>query len=533
MRRRLGKSKPGKKQSHLSRDNKKESLTTLGEKLKTSNPKLVERFEAIQGVELTVPRLVQVIEDLLPYPWDDIELFEEAVKLTAEGFYWEAVGVCHDVLHLSPNAYPVYHLLGHVYGAMGNTKEEIENYRKAVRLKPNYPQIYFDLCTAYWVSGKEKKALVALKKSIPMAPDFAVADYWLTFIFDRLGRNRDRYQVSETDKSESTQTFAQICGLLGDAFMEYGYHTSARQALKRAVRVCPDFAHGYYSLGTLHLKKLRNPKRAVKYLEMAEQLYIRQNDFPRASLAHQLYRAKEEVHNKEKAADEWLKEGLRLQGLGWYQSAVDAYRMAQGFKADFLDAFYNMGVAYGCMEENDIDALHKAVWVFKKSIDISPDFIHSYTALGASYIKQGELDLAMEILTRAIHIDSKDSNVYYYLGIACRMNSQFSQAVDYMRQAVELKPDSVPVQFYFGLSLMDLEIYDEACAAFREVVRIKPDFADGHLILGKLYHEQLSDPDKALPHLKKAEKLFMKQEDYQRVGQIRQLLIRRPTKSGL
>jgi tetratricopeptide (TPR) repeat protein len=533
MRRRLIKGKPSKKQGRLSRGSKNESLSTLGETLKTSNPKLVERFEAIQGVELTVPRLVQVIEDLLPYPWDDIELFEEAVKLTAEGFYWEAVGVCHDVLHLSPNAYPVYHLLGHVYGAMGNAKEEIENYRKAVRLKPNYPQIYFDLGTAYWVSGKEKKALVALKKTIPMAPDFAVADYWLTFIFDRLGRNRDRYQDSEMDTVAVTQTFARICGLLGNAFMEFGYHTSARQALKRAVRVWPEFAEGHYLLGTLHIKKLRNPKRSVKHLETAEQLYIRQNDFPRAALAHQLYRSKDEVHDKKKAADEWLKEGLRLQGLGWYQGAVEAYRMAQGFKPDFLDAFYNMGVAYGCMEENDIDALHKAVWVFKKSIDISPDFIHSYTALGASYIKQGELELAMETLNRAIHVDPKDSNVYYYLGIACRMSSQFSQAVDYMRQAVALKPDSVPVQFYFGLSLIDLEIFEEACAAFREVVRVKPDFADGHFMLGKLYREQLSDPVKALPHLKKAEKLFMKQEDYQRVGQIRQLLLRRPTKPDL
>ena len=80
---------------------------------------------------------------------------------------------------------------------------------------------------------------------------------------------------------------------------------------------------------------------------------------------------------------------------------------------------------------------------------------------------------------------------------------------------------------------MDLELFEEACTAFREVVRIKPDFADGHLMLGKLYREQLSDPDKALPYLKKAEKLFMKQEDFQRVGQIRQLLLRRPTKSKL
>lgn len=524
----LAKKKNKRKKEHSSFDNEGKGLSTLGEKLKNSNPDLVERFEAIQGIELTVPRLVQVMEDLLPYPWDDIELFEEAIKLTAQGFYGEAVAVCGDVLRLSPNAYPAYHLLGHIFGAMGNHREEIEHYRKAVRLKPNYPQIYFDMATAYWVSGKEKKSFATIKKTIPMAPDFAVADYWLTFIFDRLGRNRDIYQVSEKDTLVPTETFAQICGLIGVAFLEYGYHTSARQAFKKAVRVCPDFAEGYYQLGKLHIKKLRNPKRSVKYLEVAEQLYIRKNDFPRAALAHQLYRPKGEVHDQNKAADEWLKEGLRLQNLGRYQEAVDAYRMAQGFKPDFLDAFYNMGVAYGCMEENGIDALHKAVWVFKKSIDTNADFIHSYTALGASYIKQGELDLAIQVLTQAVGVDPEDLNVYYYLGIACRMNSQFAQAADYMRQAVALKPDSVQVQFYFGLCLMDLELFDEACAAFREVVRIKPDFAEGHLMLGRIYRENLSEVEKSLNHLKKAEKLFVKLEDYQRVGEIRQLLSRQP-----
>ena len=67
------------KKKQESSSNKSVGLSTLGEKLKSNNPDIVERFEAIQSVELTVPRLVQVMEDLLPYPWDDIELFEEAI----------------------------------------------------------------------------------------------------------------------------------------------------------------------------------------------------------------------------------------------------------------------------------------------------------------------------------------------------------------------------------------------------------------------------------------------------------------------
>ena len=116
------------------------ALSTLGEKLKSSNPELVEHFEAIKGMELSVPRLVQVVEDLLPYPWEDPALFEEGVKLTAQGFYNEAIAVFKDVLRISPNAYPAYHLLGHVYMALGNRKEEIENYKDQIK-KQNHQNI--------------------------------------------------------------------------------------------------------------------------------------------------------------------------------------------------------------------------------------------------------------------------------------------------------------------------------------------------------------------------------------------------------
>ena len=501
-------------------------LSTVGDELKNSNPELAEHFEAIKNIELSVPRLVQVIEDLLPYPWEDSALFEGGIKLTAQGFYNEAIAVFLDVLQISPNAYPAYHLLGHIYMALGNRKQEVENYRKAARLKPNYPQIYIDLGTAYWMQGKEKKSYAAFKKIVPMAPDFAIADYWLTFIFDRLGRNRDVYEMNKKDLEAPKKIFANICALIGQAYLEFGYHTVARQAFKRAVRVWPEFAEGHYLLGYLHIKKLRNPKRAVKFLETAEQLYIRQNDFQRASLVHQLYRPKDEVQEKNKAAEEWLKEGLRLQNLTWYQAAVDAYQMARGFKPDFLDAYYNMGVAYGCMEENGIDALHKAVWVFKKSIDLNPQFIHAYTALGASYIKQNEIEEAITVLNRAEEVCPKDSNVYFYLGIASRIKGNFKEAVEYLKKAVVLKPDSVQVQFYLGLSLADAELYDDACMAFREVIRIKPNFADGHMMLGNLYRENIPEPEKAIYHLKRAEKLFVKMEDFQRVGYIRQLLSR-------
>ena len=93
------------------------------------------------------------------------------------------------------------------------------------------------------------------------------------------------------------------------------------------------------------------------------------------------------------------------------------------------------------------------------------------------------------------------------MGIASRINSRFKEAVEYLRKAVALKPDSVQVQFYLGLSLIDAELYDDAGSAFREVVRIKPDFADGHMMLGNLYRENIPEPDKAAVSFKKSREI--------------------------
>jgi tetratricopeptide (TPR) repeat protein len=104
------------------------------------------------------------------------------------------------------------------------------------------------------------------------------------------------------------------------------------------------------------------------------------------------------------------------------------------------------------------------------------------------------------------------------------MSSHNEKAAEYLKKSAEGQPQSVQVQFYLALTLMDLGRYEEAGEVFEEVLRIKPDFADGHYMLGRLYLENLFDSEKAISHLKKAEKLFLKLEDYQQSAHVRQLL---------
>ena len=501
------------------------SLAELGDELRKKNPDMMKKVEALQGPETSFPKIIEDIYDLLPYSWDDLEHFEFGVEQIIAGNFSTAIDTLKNLARKNPDCYPAHHLLGFAFGCLQQYKQEMDCYRKAVKIRPDYPQIYIDMAMSYWYQGKEKKAFSEFKRAIPLAPEFATVEFWLQLIFERLERNRVIARSGENEDRESKLAMASGCCLLGIAYLEYGQHIAARHAFKKAVCLSPDFAEAQYQLGAIHIKRLRNPKRAEKYLERAEQLFLKQGDLQRATLVHQLCRP-EKITDKDKAAGEWLKEGLRLQQMERHQGAVDAYKMAIKFQPNFVDAFYNLGIAYGSLEDTGLELIHKAIWAFKQVIQMKPDFIHAYSALGASYIRQGEYDDALKILTSALELEPKESSIFYYLGVASRLTGDNQGAVDHFKNAVNLSPGSVQSSFYLGLTLMEVERYVEACEVFEMVVRVKPDFADVHFMLGNLYTEKIKDADKAVSHLKKAEKLFVKLDDNLSLSHVRQILVR-------
>ncbi|MBI4383737.1 MAG: tetratricopeptide repeat protein [Nitrospinae bacterium] len=534
-------------------------LSTLGERLSEKNPDVLKKFAAIKGPDRSFERQLQVLADLLPYAWKDSEAFKEAVKLGLNREYEDAIALLREVLRFDPDGYPAFHLMGCFHNGLGDFKQEVECYRKAIKIRPDYPQAYYDLGIAYWLLGNERKAFAAFKRAAPLAPEFAVADYWLTFRFDRLATG-DRAENKKKDTAQRDRVMAQAFYMIGNAFVEFRMHTAARHAFKKAERTRQDFAEAFYQLGELHIKKLRNPGRAAKYLGQAEQLFVRQNELQKASLAHQLYCRWDEIKDKEAAGADWLKEGLRLHKAGRHQAAIDAYTLAIQFKPKYLEALYNKGIAYGCLaDERDAAALmgnldgadageeeddpvaseslpagkrgdsgdseiEKAIWAFKDALRVKPDYVHAHIGLGASYIKSGHPEEAVAALQEAAGLRPPHYAVFYYLGVANRMLGRSENAVEALKTAAALKPDSAQLHFYLGLAYADLGQFQPACDSLQEAARLKPDFAAAHLVLGDLFNGKLGDVEKAVQHLKRAEKLYLKLDDQKQAAQVRQML---------
>ncbi len=499
-------------------------MSTLAEALKQAHPEMLKQVENWKKSNPEIDNLVDDLIDLFPFSWDDPSLLEEAVSCGYRGEFEEAIGQCEELLKRQSQAYPAFHLMGYYQGSLGFHKEAIENYKKSIKVKPDYPQVYIDLGIEYSLAGKEKKCFSAFKQAVALLPDFELADQWMEFAFEKLGRFNPLTGLNGKGFESMEGIWANACCYLGKAFIEFRQHIPARHAFKKAVKLMPDFSEAVYELGALHLQRLRSPKKAKKYLDQAEAMFLKDNDWQNASLAHQLKSSYEEVPDKDKAAEEWLKEALRLQKAGRFRVAIDAYKNAIRFRPKNLEAYYNMGIAYGCIPEAGTEEIDKAIWAFKDTLKIKPDYIHAYIGLAASYIKMNRFQDTIELLIEAIDIAPNHSPVFYYLGMAYRMSGQLDKAIGALKQSVELQKDSVQALFDLGLALLDKERFQESCDAFQEAVRLKPDFAAGHYMLGNVYYLKLVDIEKALVHLKKAERLYLKLEDYYHASRIRQLI---------
>ena len=502
-----------------------ESLSTIGDALRELSPDMAIRFKALQGVESPAEWVMEVIFDLFPYAWKDTELLGEAIINIFACEFDEAAESLKGAIEMNPDAYPAYHLLGHVYGCMGNYKEEIECYRKIIKLRNDYPHLHYSLGMSYWLAGRKKKAMAEFHVAIPMIAEFAIPEFWFAFTFEKLNRYPAKNNgTGDKNTIEKKRVLSQLFYMIGLELIEYGHNSEARQAFKKSIQLRPEFAEAYCQLGFVHIKKLRNSKRAEKYLQTAEHLLQERKELQRAKLIHQICNSSDLPKDKNKAAEDWLKEGLRLQQLGLNQGAVDAYKIAISFKRDFLDAYYNMGIAYGSLEEAGVDVLDNALGALKQSVRLNSDFIHGYIALGAAYIRKEDYESALDALERAILINSKDPNAHYYMGVVCRATKKFEKAAASLHNSVLLKPDSLQMQYFLGLVLIDCEKFQRACDALNEAVRIKPGFAEGHYMLGYVYLKKLFDVEKGVYHLSKAEKLYIKLEDFDRLEKVRAML---------
>jgi len=190
--------------------------------------------------------------------------------------------------------------------------------------------------------------------------------------------------------------------------------------------------------------------------------------------------------------------GVTYRELGRYNEAVEAYKQTILIQPDDAGAHYNLGEAYV-----KLGRYNEAVEAYKQAIRINPDYAAAYLNLGVAYGKLGRYNEAVEAYKQAIRIKADHANAHYNLGVAYGKLGRYNEEVEAYKQAIRIQPDHAEAYQNLGLAYGELGRYNEEVEAYKQAIRINPDYADAYLNLGVAY-DKLGQYNEAIEVYKRA-----------------------------
>ena len=173
--------------------------------------------------------------------------------------------------------------------------------------------------------------------------------------------------------------------------------------------------------------------------------------------------------------------GVILKDLGKLQKAEFLYRKAIEIKPDFAEAYYNLGIIL-----SDLGKLEEALFLYRKAIEIKPDYIKAYSNLGSILSDLGKLEEAEFLYRKVIAINPNYAKAYSNLGIILSDLGKLEEAQFLYHKAIKIKPDFAEAYYNLGIILIDLGKLEEAELSFYKAIEIKPDFAEAYFSLSDL-----------------------------------------------
>jgi len=273
------------------------------------------------------------------------------------GKYKEALKHFKKTVMLDPAYFIGFYHMGSLYEEMGGVREKaIQMYKKALSLERNFDLAHESLGDMYFEEGKFKKAAVHYEILLKMYPD----DVEYT---NRLGKslvnmNSFKKAILVLKKLLDKKTSPGILSLIGYSYRKQGNTPKAREYLKKAIELKPDFAEAICSLGKVE------------------------------SMDGNIFKA-----------------------ANYYKNAIIA-------EPDFAEAYYMLGKAYSVMFkiEGDRKYLRQSIDILEQATAIEKDNPEIYYQNGLNYIKEENYPRALEMFKESYFL--QEENISYILGLA-------------------------------------------------------------------------------------------------------------------
>jgi protein O-GlcNAc transferase len=149
------------------------------------------------------------------------------------------------------------------------------------------------------------------------------------------------------------------------------------------------------------------------------------------------------------------------------------------------DALHLRGVLQGRMGRMDL-----AIELIRKAIGVNPNVAEFHFHLGIALKAGGKLDEAIAAYRRALELDPGHAHAHCNLGVALKAAGRTEEAIAAYRAGLQRCPDFVGLYNNLGAALVDIGQFEEAIACYHRVLRSRGDDASVHTNLANALRSQ-------------------------------------------
>ncbi len=152
-------------------------------------------------------------------------------------------------------------------------------------------------------------------------------------------------------------------------------------------------------------------------------------------------------------------------------------------------------------QSGDIEAAEKA---YKKILKSNPDNFDALHLLGVIAGQKGNDELAIDLISKAIVINSKDARSHYNLGFSLQKLKHYELALSCYEHATLLDPNYAIAFSNSAAILKELGKFDAALGSYNEALKLNPDNAEDYsnraVVLTSLHRaeEAITDCEQAI-----------------------------------
>jgi adenylate cyclase len=181
--------------------------------------------------------------------------------------------------------------------------------------------------------------------------------------------------------------------------------------------------------------------------------------------------------------------------------AKEMFRKAIDLDPDYGDAYWALGMAQvlnatAGWTEFFSQTIQQAQDLAKKALSLEESNAGPHALLGSCYLFQGEYDLAISELKRAIELNPNDPYGYRYLGWGLLYAGLTDDAIKALEITLRLNPNTDAGGFYFlGSGYYLTGRYDDAIRTLKQGLGREYNHADSQIVLAASYAQagQLED----------------------------------------